>query len=317
MVIGDVLRVLAGLVLLTLAADRLVVAAARLSRLWGLSPVLIGALIIGLGTSLPEFLVSSLAAARPMGLDLALGNVVGSNIANLSLVLGTSVLIAPMAGHASIIRREGLVMLLGSCLIGAAVWGGRLERSQGVGLVVAMVIAFALFYRWARHDESENDLESEVDEMVGAAPVSTRRESIIGLVSLAVTLLGAELLLDGAQAIAEAMGVSQGLIGLTLVAVGTSLPELATAVAAARRRENDLVIGNVLGSNLFNALAVGGIAAIIGNGPLHADFRPAVVSMLVLSVVAGGLATTGDRLSRWEGIVLLLAYPVAMALTGM
>ena len=311
----DVLRVLAGLALLTFAADRLVVAAARLSRRYGLSPILIGAVVVGLGTSLPEMLVSGFAAADPGGLDLALGNIVGSNIANLTLILGVSMLISPMGRQIRIIRREGSATLSGSVLLTALAWGGTLTRVNGIVLLVAFTIALLLIYRWSVADGTDL-IAGEVDEMLGAEPVVVGREVGFGVGSLALTLLGAQLLVDGAERIAVDLGVSGGLIGLTLVALGTSLPELATAIAAARRKENDLVIGNLLGSNLFNALAVGGVASVVGNGALEADFRVALMSMLVVTLLAGLMAATDERFQRWEGALLLAVYPVALTIAG-
>lgn len=311
----DILRVLAGLALLTFAADRLVVSAARLSRLWGLSPILIGAVIVGLGTSLPEMLVSGIAAADPGGVDLALGNIVGSNIANLTLILGVTMLISPMGSQMRVIRREGMLTLGGSVLLTVLVWQGTLVRWNGILLLVLFAGVLYTLYRWSVADGG-NQIAGEVDEMLGEEEVSQGREIAFGIGSLALTLLGAQLLVDGATGVADTLGISGGLIGLTLVALGTSLPELATAVAAARRHENDLVIGNLLGSNLFNAMAVGGVAAIVGNTALTADFRVALVSMLVVTVAAGIMAATHERFQRWEGAVLLIAYPAALAIAG-
>lgn len=308
--------VVAGLALLTFSADRFVVSAARLSRFWGLSPILIGAVVVGLGTSLPEMLVSGLAAAEPGGLDLALGNVVGSNIANLTLVLGISTLVSPMVGQRRIIRREGVAMLAGSGLLAALAWNGDLIFAEGAVLAGGMIVALILLYRWSLVDAANGQLEVEFEELGDGRPIRPGVEVVVGIGALALTLVGARLLVDGAQGVAGALGISGGLIGLTLVAVGTSLPELATGIAAARRHENDLVVGNVLGSNLFNALAVGGVSGMIGNGLFDADFRLSLVAMLAISAVAGVLTFTRNRLERWEGALLLAAYPVAIAVAG-
>ncbi|HSJ28141.1 MAG TPA: calcium/sodium antiporter [Acidimicrobiia bacterium] len=305
-----VLQVLAGLVLLTFAADRLVLAAARLSRLWGLSPILIGAVVVGLGTSLPEMLVSGLAAAEPDGLDLALGNIVGSNVANVALVLGLSVVLSPIVGQGKILMREGGLMLVGMMLLTFFAWDGGLSRSEGIILGVGLLVALGMLVIWSRREGAAIDL----DEIGDRADIDPRKEILFGTGSLAVTLLGAQLLVRGAEEVALGLGVSEALIGLTLVAVGTSLPELATALAAARRNENDLVLGNVLGSNLFNALGVGAVAGIIGNGTFTADFNPSMVAMLAIAVLAGILAIIGNRLDRWQGAVLLACYPVVLFL---
>jgi cation:H+ antiporter len=305
-----VLQVLAGLVLLTVAADRLVLAAARLSRLSGLSPILIGAVVVGLGTSLPEMLVSGLAAAEPDGLDLALGNIVGSNVANIALVLGLSVVLSPIVGQGKILMREGGLMLVGMALLTVFAWDGGLSLAEGVLLGVGLLVALSLLVIWSRRDGAAIDLE----EIGDTADINPRTEILFGVGSLGVTLLGAQLLVTGAEQVALGLGVSEALIGLTLVAIGTSLPELATALAAARRNENDLVLGNVLGSNLFNALGVGAVAGIIGDGSFDADFNPSMVAMLAIAVLAGILAIIGNRLDRWQGAVLLVCYPVVLFL---
>jgi cation:H+ antiporter len=309
-VIVDGVTVVAGLILLTVAADRLVLSAARLARVFGLSPILIGAVVVGLGTSLPEMLVSGLAAGRPGGLDLAMGNIVGSNVANLALVLGLSVVLSPIAQLMPVLKREGAVMLAASVLVTLFAWDAHLSRSEGVALLIALPVALLLLVRWSK--DADPTVATEVDEMIDG-DVRPGKEIGFGLASLAVTLLGAQLLVTGAQAIAIGFGVSEAMIGITLVAVGTSLPELATAVAAARRRENDLVLGNVLGSNMFNALAVGGVAGVVGNGSFEASFTRPLLAMLAVTVLAGVLATAGrDRLARSEGVVLLLVYPIVL-----
>lgn len=306
-----VVQVLAGLLLLTFAADRLVLAAARLSRLWGLSPILIGAVVVGLGTSLPEMLVSGLAAARPAGMDLALGNIVGSNVANLSLVLGTSVILSPIAGQRLVLKREGRLMFLGSVLLVGLAWNNRLGIVEGVVLGSSLFLALGLMTYWSRIG-GNGDVAAEVDDLTGSEAVRPGLEVVLGMASLGLTLLGARLLVAGAEEIAQELGISEAVIGLTLVAIGTSLPELATALAAARRNENDLVLGNVLGSNLFNALGVGGVAGIVGNGAFAEDFHGPLLAMLGVSLLAGFLAVIGDRLDRWQGLVLLATYPLVV-----
>ncbi|MEX2654805.1 MAG: calcium/sodium antiporter [Acidimicrobiia bacterium] len=308
----SVLQVVGGLVLLTFAADRLVLAAARLSRRSGLSPVLIGAVVVGLGTSLPEMLVSGLAAAEPNGMDLALGNIVGSNIANVALVLGLSVVLSPIVGQGRILRREGGLMLAGMLALVAFAWNGVLTLPEGTFLGVGLLVSLTLLVIWS---SQEGAADIELDEIGGDEDIRAGVEILFGIGSLGITLLGARLLVTGAEEMALELGISEALIGLTLVAVGTSLPELATALAAARRKENDLVLGNVLGSNLFNALGVGAVTGIVGNGaPFVEDFGPSLVVMIGVAVLAGVLATIGNRLDRWQGAVLIASYPVLLFL---
>jgi cation:H+ antiporter len=306
----DILFILAGFVLLSFAADRLVVAAARLAAKFGLSTVLIGAVVVGLGTSLPEMLVSGLAAARPGGIDFALGNIVGSNVANLALVLGVSALISPIARQPRTILREGGLMLLGSVLLAGLAFNNTLSRAEGSILAVGLVGALALIVHWSRTGAvADLDIEEDVHD---TGEISTGREAFLATVSLSLTLLGADLLVRGARAVAETAGISDAVISLTLVAIGTSLPELATAVAAARRNENDLVLGNVLGSNIFNALGVGGVAGIVGNASTAASFQRPLIVMLAVTVLTGVLALTTKALGRREGALLLITYPLIL-----
>ena len=303
-------QVVAGLILLTLAADRLVLAAARLSKRSGLSPVLIGAVVVGLGTSLPEMLVSGLAAAEPGGMDLALGNIVGSNVANIGLVLGLSVVMSPILGQGKVLKREGGLMVLGMAALTVFAWDGDLTTAEGVALGIGLLIALSLLVAWSQSDGADIDM----DEIGSISEIRPRIEMLFGIGSLGVTLLGAQLLVTGAETVALDLGVSEAIIGLTLVAIGTSLPELATALAAARRKENDLVLGNVLGSNLFNALGVGGVTGIVGNSSFAVSFNPSLLAMLGVALLAGLLAAIGNRLDRWQGAVLIVSYPALVML---
>ena len=308
---SDILFLLAGLVLLTFAADRLVVAAARLAARFGLSTVLIGAVVVGLGTSLPEMLVSGLAAASPNGLDFALGNIVGSNIANLSLVLGTSALISPIVRQPVTITREGGLMLAGSLLLTVFAFDNRLTQIEGVILAVGLFAALVLIVSWSRTGEL-SEVDGEVEDLISDSDINPGREATLAIVSLGLTLLGAEFLVRGARGVAETMGVSDAVISLTLVAIGTSLPELATGIAAARRGENDLVLGNVLGSNLFNALGVGGVAGVIANSSTQTSFRQPLVTMMAVTALTGLLALRTKALGRREGAILLISYPLIL-----
>ncbi len=306
----SILQVVGGLVLLTFAADRLVLSAARLSRRWGMSPILIGAIVVGLGTSLPEMLVSGVAAAEPEGLDLAVGNIVGSNLANIALVLGLTVVIRPIVSQGHILKREGGLMLVALIGFSALAWDGNLSRFDGIVLAIGLVGALLLLVVWSQQDGADIRL----DVIGREEDIRPGIEVLFGIGSLGLTLLGAQLLVTGATDVAVSLGISEALIGLTLVAIGTSLPELATALAAARRNENDLVLGNVLGSNLFNALGVGGVAGIIGDGAMTANFNPSLLLMVGVAALAGILATIGNRLDRWQGAILLATYPVILFL---
>jgi len=241
-----------------------------------------------------------------------MGNIVGSNVANLSLVLGVSVMILPVAGHLHTIKREGVLMLAAVTGFGIAAWGGAITRPEAWMLLVGLSLSGWLLVRWSHRDIAEGAVTIDMDDLAPPGR-SASVELAIGVLALGVTLGGADLLLLGARIVASELGLSQGFIGLSLVAVGTSLPELATGIAAARRRENALVIGNVLGSNLFNSLGVAGAATLAG-GTFTIDFRAPIVFMIAISTLAGILTATGNRLVRWEGAVLVAGYLGFLAL---
>ncbi len=296
---------LGGLVLLATAADRFVVAAARLSKLWGVSPILIGALVVGMGTSAPELLVSVLAA-RAGEVDLAIGNAVGSNVANVTLVLGATTMFATLSGTLRVLRREGLLMFVAVSAFAATLYDLELTRTEGIGLASFMLVAGYLVARWARADKQDGATVPVAEDDDG--PIKWPKEVTFGLLSLGFTLLGAEMLVKGGVDLAQQMGIGSAFIGMTLVAVGTSLPELATSIAGIRRQEHDMVLGNVLGSNLFNALAVAGAAGVLSPGSIDPSFRVASLAMVGCAALAGLLAFTGRELVRWEGAVLLVGF---------
>ncbi len=308
-----ILFTLAGLVLLILAADRLVVAAVRLSKALGVSAVLIGALVVGLGTSLPELLVSSLLA-RDGKLDEAVANVVGSNTANVTLVLGLAALLTVISSERRILYREGILMVVAVSGYALTLSDGRVEAWEGGALLFGLLIALYLMVTWSLKDaDAANEAIVEVEEMLGN-DTSTLREVITGIVAIAVTVGAAQLLLSGATTIGTELGMSATVIGVML-GVGTSLPEMATALAAARRKQADLVIGNVLGSNIFNSLAVGGVAALAGQGVLNEVDGPLLLVMVGTAIVAGLFARSGGRVVRFEGALLMLAFVGFFVLT--
>lgn len=304
---GEVGLLVVGVVVLVTAADRMVLATAGLARRWGISPVVVGALIIGFGSSLPEMLVSVLALDQPNGLDLAVGNAIGSNIANISLVLAISVLFFPISGQAGVIKREGVVMLLAMALVAVLLWDLHLSVSEALVLLVGLGVASIAVLRWSVGSKDVIAEEIPDPKSIGRLIV----EAVLGLVAL---VGGARAMVLGAESIALELGLAEGVVGLTILALGTSLPELGTSLASARRGHNDLILGNVLGSNIFNALAVVGASGALGPGALVTDFRPDLVLMVAVAGIAGLAAWSGDRLRRLEGALLLAAYPVAVAL---
>lgn len=309
----DLALLVGGLALLSVGADRFVLGAARLSALAAISPVIIGAVVVGFGTSLPELAVSTLAAVEATQ-DLALANVAGSNMANVLLVLGGAAVIRPLAVQAVTMRREVPLMLAGALLFAVVTIDGRVSLLGAVVLLVGAALALGLLTRAAITDRASAALmSSEVADYVASARPRAVPSVLLTVVGLVAVLGGAQLVVDGAVGLAEAAGVSQMVIGVTVVAVGTSLPELVTAVAAAHRGESDLVIGNVLGSTLFNALPVAGVATLINTAPLSPTIGPNVVMMLAACAVAAIMLHLGRRVTRLEGVGLLGLFAAAMA----
>lgn len=300
---------LGGLVVLTLASDQFVQGAARLAVIFRVAPVVVGAVVIGFGTSAPEMVVSGIAAAQD-DLDIGVGNVIGSNVANISLVLGAATLITAVPVNSVTLRREAPVSVA-SVVLFAALVQGDMRRWEGGVLAVLLVLVLTYVLRSARADDP---LAGDVAEMVGDAIPETRPEVVRTLLGLVFVVVSAWFIVEGATRIADELDLSGGFVGFTLVAVGTSAPELVTALAAARQRETDLLVGNLLGSNMFNSLAVGGVIGIVGPGPV-VDTRMAqwgsllMVAIVVLSWV---MMITGGKVTRREGSVLLALWVVSV-----
>jgi cation:H+ antiporter len=306
----NMVEVIGGLVLLIWGADRFVHGAAATARNMGIAPLLIGLTVVAFATSAPEILVSIVAALRGEP-DLAFGNAIGSNIANIGLVLGMTAIIRPIELRSATLRREMPALLAVSLLTVSLFLDTFLSRIDGfvmlTGLVIVMIWLARLGMRSAATDPMAEDYEAEIPQHV-----SMKAALIWLVIGLATLLVGAELLVDGAIEIAIVLGVSEVVIGVTLVAIGTSLPELAVSLVSALKGEYGLAIGNIVGSNIFNLLAVIGIAAAIEPSAL----APSVLSLHIFVMVAFTLvlfAMTYDYdgkndLSRLEGIALLTAY---------
>jgi len=305
------MAVLAGLVLLVWSAERFVDGAAATSARLGLSPLLIGMLVIGFGTSAPELVVSALAASQGNP-GLALGNAFGSNIANIGLILGLVALISPLAVHSGVVRRE--LPVLGAVTLGSAalLWGGMIERLEGA-LLLVMLAAFIGYSIYLGLRQSGDVLGPETEESLAEHPMSLKTGLVWTGVGLVLLVISSRVLVWGAVAIAQGFGVSDLVIGLTVVAVGTSLPELASSISALRRGEHDLVLGNVVGSNLFNTLGVVGLAAVIapieaGREVLLRDWSLMMVMTVMLAIFAMGWRGRAGRINRVEGAVLLAMF---------
>jgi cation:H+ antiporter len=301
-----VLQILWGLLLLSLGAESLVRGSAALALRLGIKPLVVGLTVVAFGTSSPEIVVS-LESAFKGNSALALGNVIGSNISNVALILGLSALVRPFRVQAQIIRREIPLMILASLLLCLLLLGGQLNRLEGLLLVTGSIAYTAFAYVSARKSRDKNVQEEFADALPQPKGKAWAHVALI-IVGLALLIAGANLLVGGAITIAESFGVSQVVIGLTIVAVGTSLPELATSIAAAKKGEGDIVIGNVIGSNVLNILFVLGMAALIA--PLHTnDLRLTDLVVLVGSaMIIFPLMKRGFQLTRWEGAFLLAGY---------
>lgn len=308
------LGIAAGLVVLVLGAEFLVRSSVALARRLGVSPLLIGLTLVGFGTSSPE-LVASLTAALKGSSGIAVGNVVGSNICNVFLILGASALIAPLAITRAAFLRDGPVLvgvsllLLGVCLL------GEVARWVGATLVALLGIYVVWCYRAERQDPEAAKAHEGEANAASAAPSASVALSIAGAGGgLVLLVVGAWLLVGGAMTLARTFGVSETIIGLTIVAVGTSLPELATSVIAAARGQADVAFGNIIGSNIYNILGILGAVAVVQ--PLA--IPPEIVAfdiwvMLASSALLVIFALTGWRIVRWEGAALLAAYGLYIA----
>ncbi|ALM52737.1 calcium/sodium antiporter [Halomonas huangheensis] len=323
-----VLAVIGGLILLVWSAERFVGGAAATSAKLGLSPLLIGMLVIGFGTSAPELTVSALAASQGNP-GLALGNAYGSNIANIGLILGLVALISPLAVHSSVVRRE--LPVLGVATLASAVMmlGGVFGRWEGTLLLVGLAafMAFSVISSMRTPQPAEEDaLAGDAMAEVESRDMTLKQGILWTLVGLVLLVVSSRVLVWGAVDIAQALGVSDLIIGLTVVAVGTSLPELASALSALRRNEHDLVLGNVVGSNLFNTLGVVGIAALISpidvdQEVLLRDWSLMAAMTILMAVFAMGWKGREGRINRLEGAALLAmfigytAYMVSLVIT--
>ncbi|MWJ26607.1 calcium/sodium antiporter [Halomonas sediminis] len=306
------LSVIVGLVLLIWSAERFIDGAASTSRWLGLSPLLIGMLVIGFGTSAPEMTVSVLAAAQGNP-GLALGNAYGSNIANIGLVLGTVALITPLAVHSSVIRKEMPLLLVVTLLSALTLLDGVIARWEALTLIVILVAFITFSIVRSKYQQEEDPLVQEVAESLDSKPMSLKVSLLWTLVGLVLLIASSRLLVWGAVEIALSFGVSDLIIGLTVVAVGTSLPELASSISALRRREHDLVLGNVVGSNLFNTLGVVGLAGLImpietGREVLMRDWSVMTGMTVLMILFAFAWRGRKRRINRVEGGMLLAMF---------
>lgn len=301
----------AGLVLLILGGDTLVRGATTAARSLGVSPLLIGLTLVSMGTSAPE-LVTSLTAVLQGSPGLAMGNVVGSNIANVLLILGATALIAPIAVDRGAFRRDGWMLILSTAVCVGAVLVGTIDARWGASMLV-LLLAYMVWAWWGerRHRDREARKFEHMTEDAPDARGGFWSGLGLAVVGIALTIGGARLLVDNAVIVARDIGVSDTVIGLTVVAVGTSLPELVTSVVAAFRRHADVALGNVVGSNIYNVLGILGVTAVVS--PIRVP--PEIIRLDIWVMVAATalvilFVRTGMRIVRLEGLALLVAYGV-------
>ncbi|WP_297790893.1 calcium/sodium antiporter [uncultured Marinobacter sp.] len=304
------LAIFAGLALLVWSADRFVEGSAVTAGHFGMPPLLIGMVVVGFGTSAPEMVVSALAASQGNP-GLALGNAYGSNITNIALILGITAVISPIAVHSQVMRKELPILILVTLL---AVWqllDGSLSRLDAVGLLLTFA-ALLTWSIWSGMKQPDDPLAGEVSAELKAHAMPIRKAVFWLVAGLILLIISSRMLVWGAVDLATAFGVSDLIIGLTIVAIGTSLPELASSVIAARKGEHDLALGNILGSNLFNTLAVVGIAGMIApmsvaDEVLVRDLPVMAGLTLALFVLGYGFRGPG-RINRVEGGLLMTCF---------
>ena len=303
---------LAGLVLLLLGAEFLVRGASRLALALGLSPLVVGLTVVSLGTSAPELAISVDSALRGAP-DLALGNVVGSNIANVLLILGLCALVAPLVVHRQLVWLDVPLMIVVSLAVFAMALDGRIARWEGLLLAAGAVAYIVFLIRLSRrHPEqapSDPALEAAADAPRRAHPFLPQVGLIVA--GLAMLVYGARLLVEAATDLALALGLSELVIGLTVVAAGTSLPEIATSILSVLRGQRDLAVGNLVGSNLFNLLLVLGTTAAIAPAGVPVPGSALNFDLPVMTAVAVAclpIFFIGHRISRWEGAVFVAFY---------
>ncbi|KGT94488.1 calcium/sodium:proton antiporter [Erwinia typographi] len=306
-----------GLVLLVYGADRLVFSAAILSRALGIPPLIIGMTVVGIGTSLPELIVSFSAATHGQ-MDIAVGTAMGSNITNILLILGGAALLHPLTVHSNLVRRELPLMLLVTLLCGVMLFDNNLGRNDGLALI-AIAAAYLLFIiKIARRAERDNN-DSLTREQLAELPRDDAGNTVAFLwlaVALIILPMSTRMVIDNATVLADFYGISELVIGLTVISVGTSLPELATVIAGALKGEDDIAIGNLIGSNIYNIAIVLGVPALIHPGDIdaHAFARDYWVMLGVSALFALICLQRSRRIGRVAGALLLSGFVAWVAL---
>lgn len=300
-----------GLILLVWSADRFIEGAAVTAGHFGMPPLLIGMVIIGFGTSAPEMVVSALAASQGNP-SLALGNAYGSNITNIALILGITALISPIVVSSQVLRKELPILTVVTAIAAWQVWDGEITRIEGF-LLLGILVALMSWTIYQGMKKKTDSFACEIEEELDIRAMPIRIAALWLVIGLLLLIVSSRILVWGAVEIAVGLGISDLIIGLTVVAVGTSLPELASSVIAARKGEHDIALGNIIGSNLFNTLAVVGIAGVIHPMSIAAEvFSRDMMVMAALTVsiffLGYGFRNRPSRINRIEGAFLLACY---------
>ena len=300
------LALAAGLVMLSVGGEFLVAGATRLARRWGMSPLLIGLTVVAFGTSMPEFFVGLLALFQDH-IDIMIGNVVGSNIANIGLILGLSALLTPLPVRYKTITTELHLLLAASLALFAIAWYGTFTRSMGLVFVAVLLLYTTLAYRVAVRRKNRTVVKDSDDDQTTSPSYPRILFLIIG--GLLLLSQGSDVFISGAVDVARYLGVSELVIGLTMTAVGTSLPEMASCLAALRHRQSDLLVGNIVGSNIFNILMVLGCCAVAR----PYTFSPGLLTrdlpvMFAFSALLIPILAYSHKLNRLHGLLFLAAY---------
>ncbi len=309
----NVVSLIVGLIVLVIAADKFVIGTVSIARRFGISPLLIGLTIVGLGTSAPEIIVSAISSWQG-NVGLAVGNALGSNIANIGLILGCTAVISPLAFKSGLLKREMPILMAVSLICYFLAFDG-LTQTDGIILLIMLAAFLAWLIYSAKQEQKKNILQDPLaEEMVNEMPedVSEKKAWLFFIAGLIGLLASSRLLVWAAVNIAESFGVSDLVIGLTIVALGTSLPELAASISSVLKNEGELAVGNIIGSNMYNLLAVYSLPGLIAPGPvaesvLYRDFPVLLGFTGILFILGYGLTKSG-YIKRLEGIGLLLGY---------
>jgi len=309
-----------GLAVLAWSADRFVYGASGLAKNFGISPLVIGITIVGMGSSAPEMMVAG-AAALGDKVDTGVGNALGSNITNICLVLGITALIKPLIVSSGMIKRELPIVLLSALLGGFVLWDNELARWEGVFLLSSCLILIGFLTFKATQANKDAKPDPLIEDVENEIPIISTKKAVIWLIiGLTCLLVSSHFLVDSAVVIARHFGLSDLVIGLTIIAIGTSLPELAASIAGVLKGEDDLALGNIIGSNIFNILAVMAIPALIAPGAIdlsafNRDYIYMMGATLAVFVMAMSLAGRTRRINRIEGGILFsgfVAYQVLL-----